>query len=132
MIKRVFCVLTAVALTLVVAMPLTASADVCDDVNDIANSWNDMANAVNELDLDYISVREAEEIDAAIEAAWDYTVAFADMLEDYGDVTEERLGMRLNRALDYLYDAEGINETVDAMDSVVDVLDSVVDYCDMQ
>jgi len=120
------------ALVLVLFLPMTALADICDDVNEIANGWNDMANAVHELDLESITQKDAEEIDAGIEEAYDATEEFANLLEEHGDAREAKLGRELNRALKILWDAEGIGAIVDAMDVVVDALDNITDYCDAQ
>lgn len=123
------CILT---LALVLVAPMAALADICDDVNDMADGWNEMANAINELEEGGFTQQEAEEVDQAILEAFDATQMFADLLEENGNASEARFGRRLNRTLDVLYDAEGIDETVDAMDGVVDALDDIVDYCDSQ
>jgi hypothetical protein len=132
MIKSRSWVLTVVAVALVLVAPMAAVADVCDDVDGMADGWNEMANAINELEEGGFTQEDAEEIDGAIQEAYDVTVAFADLLEENGNAREVRLGRNLNRALEYLYQAEGIDETVDAMDGVVDALDAIVDYCDQQ
>jgi len=120
------------ALVLVLFAPLAALADICDDVNDIANGWNDMANGIHEMDLENLTQRDAEEIDAAIEEAFGATEEFADLLEEHGNAREVKLGRGLNRALKTLWDADGIDAIVDAMDGVVDALDTIVDFCDEQ
>jgi hypothetical protein len=118
------------ALLLVLAAPLAAGASICEDINDMANGWDQMAEGIDELDLRDLTQRDADEIDGAIEEAFDATREFADLLEDEGNGREQRLGGRLNRALDHLYDAETIDDTVDAIDDVVDALDNITDYCD--
>jgi len=126
--KGKLCVLTVV----LVLAPMTAVADICEDVNDISNGWNELANAIDEMDLAALTEADAETIDAGIEEAYDSTETFANLLEDDGNAKEARLGRNLNAALDDLYDTQdsGIDEIVDAMDSVVDVLDEIVDFCD--
>ena len=40
---------------------VTAQADICDDVNELANDWNDVANFINEANEDDVfSDREIE------------------------------------------------------------------------
>lgn len=124
--------LCVLALVLVLAAPVAALADICDDINDIANGWNDMANGIHELDLNHLTKKDAEQIDEGIQQAYDATQEFADLLEENGNARETKLGRELNRSLQDLWDAEEIDEIVDAMDSVVDVLDNITDFCDEQ
>ena len=115
---------------LALTTPLFANADMCEDINDMANGWNDMANGVEDIDLYALTRREIREIDDAIEMAFDATQEFADLLQDEGSRRERRLGGELEDALDYLDEAEDIEETVESMDLVVDALDDLTDYCD--
>ncbi len=118
------------AFLLTLAAPLTTYADICDDINDMADGWNEMADGVEDVDLYELTRREIREIDDAIGMASEATQEFAELLQDEGSRRERRLGRELEDALDYLYEAEHIEETVDSMDLVVDALDDITDYCD--
>ncbi len=124
--------LILLAFALILAAPFAAGADICEDINDMADGWNEMANAIDEAADEGFTRREEREADEAIEEAFVATQEFADLLEDEGNNREQRLGRQLNRALDQLDRADFIEGIIDTMDGVVDALDDITDYCDEQ
>ena len=114
--------------------PTVVLADVCEDINYIANGWNEMANALHNTDLSQITEAEAAEVDAAITEAYGATEEFAILLETEGSADEIDLGSDLRYALVTLWNTQDgtLEDTVWAMDEVVDALDNITDYCDQQ
>lgn len=110
--------------------PMMAAANICEDINDMANAWNDVANMVDGSDPGDYTEAEAQEIGQAVEEMYESTYDFAEILMDQGNDDEADLGEDLSIALDDLYNSEGIDEIVDSMDYVVDAIDNITDYCD--
>jgi hypothetical protein len=115
----------------IMAMPTLAFADICNDINDIANGWNEVANLVEEYGTDEPLTRNEEhELMSLLAALRDGTEALVYLLHNEGDSLEVRMGDDLADGMDGVYDAVFDEELVDSMDDVVDALDDVVDYCD--
>ena len=119
-------------LALLILAP-AAHADVCDDVNDIANGWNEIANALEEdagegledLDLD----RLRRDVDDLLPG----TESFGEFLVAEGDARERQLGNNLLDSIEDLYDVDTddyASYLVDRIDDIVDDLDDTVDFCD--
>ena len=119
-------------LALLILAP-AAHADVCDDVNDIANGWNEIANALEEdagegledLDLD----RLRRDVDDLLPG----TESFGEFLVAEGDARERQLGNNLLDSIEDLYDVDTddyASYLVDRIDDIVDDLDDTADFCD--
>lgn len=118
-------------LTLVLALPGLAFADICDDINEVANGWNDVANLINEFGVEAPLTRSEErELSTLMSSLRDGSEALVYLLHNEGDSREQRLGDQLADALDDVYDSGYEGELIDSMDEVVDTMDDVVDYCD--
>ena len=128
-------VLRIVGLALLLCwMPASAAmADICNDVNDLANSWNHIANLLEEDAGEDVGDLDVERLERDINNLLGPTEAFGQALIDEGNADEEDLGNDLLDTTDDLRDVDGYDETaylVDRIDDIVNTLDEVVDYCD--
>lgn len=119
---------TLVASLLLLAAPF-ANANICNNINQLANVWNELANATHDASLDGYSQYELDEIDDTLEYAWDATEVLADELTSYGNSTETRLGDRLYTTMDRI-DAAHKDQLVNGIDNMVGAIDAITDYCD--
>ena len=124
-------------LTLVLALLVltpAAYADICDDINDIANDWNAIANAL-EVDADEgLEDLDLNRLRKDVEALLPGTEEFGEYLVEEGNATEQELGNDLLDAVEDLYDVETddyASYMVDRIDDIVDSLDGTVDFCDV-
>lgn len=112
-------------------VPMAANADICDDINDVANGWNDVANLVEEYGSDQPLTRaEERQLTDLVVALREGSEALVYLLRTQGDDYEVRLGADLADSLDDVYGARHDITLVDSIDDVVDTMDAVVDYCD--
>lgn len=107
-----------------------AAASVCDDINDIADGWNEMAEGIYQLDIDALTMAEAEAIDQSVNDAANTTYQFANDLIASGDSQSMEYGQHLSNDLDAVMQAPGLDELGHAIDLTVDTLDELVDICD--
>ncbi len=114
---------------------IPAKADICDDINDLANAWTEIANFLNEHEEEGFSESDAREIDKLVNLVLQPTQDLGEALTKLGDEEEVQLGHEL---LQYVHELRGrqhgdmVAYLVDVMDDLTDTLDAVVDYCDQQ
>ena len=120
-------------LALLLLAPVTAHADACDDLNDVANGWNAIANAL-EVDADEgIEDLNMGRLRRDVDELLPGTERFGEYLVDEGNADEQDLGNDLLDAIEDLYDVDTddyASYLVDRIDDIVDILDDTVDYCD--
>ena len=125
---------SSLLLALLLLAPATLHADICDDINDIANAWNAIADTLEvdaeedleDLDLDLLRTDVKDLLPG--------TESFAEYLIDEGNAKEQKLGDNLLDSIEDLYDVETddyASYLVDRIDDIVDTIDDVVDYCDV-
>jgi len=106
-------------------------ADICDDINELANDWNEVANFVDECSVnDTFTDRELKTLENYIADLTKDTYGLADALIDLGDKRETRLGTNMRKTMAKLAESEDQDTTVIMLDKLVDILDKTVDYCD--
>ena len=118
-------------LAALVVAPL-AFADICDDVNEVANAWNDVANFVHQYGDEELPDDAYSELRDAVNELAEGTFVFAEALQEYGDDQEVQLGGQIHDAMGAVYNANGSDEAVYALDNLVEVIDRTTDYCDAQ
>lgn len=126
--------LTTLTLTLLLLAPVAALADVCNDINDVANGWNAIANALEDSGDDGLEDLDLDLLRRDVDALLPGTEKLGEVLIDEGNADEQELGNDLLDSIDDLYDVETddyASYLVDRIDGVVDVLDATVDYCDV-
>ncbi len=112
-----------------------AKADICDDINDLANAWNEIANFLNEHEDEGFSEADANEIDKLVNLALEPTQNLGEALTKLGDEEEVQLGHELLQYVHELHNrrhGDLVSYLVDVIDDITDTLDGVVDYCDQQ
>ncbi len=112
-----------------------AKADICDDINDLANAWNEIANFLNEHEEEGFSEADANQIDKLVNAALQPTQDLGVALTKLGDEEETQLGHELLQYVHELHNRQHgdmVAYLVDVIDDITDTLDAVVDYCDQQ
>lgn len=108
-----------------------AHADICEDINSLANDWNDVANFVDDIrENDYFTDSELDTLERYVTELAEDTYILADALVDLGNQRETRLGVQMRKAMARLADAEDQDEVVRSLDKLVDVIDRTTDYCD--
>lgn len=120
---------------LVLASPLAVTAEICDDVNELSNTWNELANFMHEHEGDGFTDEEANHVDDAIEALQEPTRVLGTALSELGDEDDAEIGDTLldySDELDERKRGDLVAYLVDVIDDVVDTLDEAVDYCDIQ
>lgn len=124
-----FLVLALLALT-----PAAVHADICDDINDIAEGWNAIANALEETAGEDLEDLDLDRLRRDVNDLLPGTQTLGEYLVDEGNAGEQDLGNDLLDAIDELFDVETDDYAaylVDRIDDVVDSLDATVDYCDV-
>ncbi len=112
-----------------------AKADICDDIDDLANAWAEIANFLNEHEDDGFTEAEANEIDKLVNVALQPTQDLGEALTKLGDDAEVQLGHELLQYVHELHNRQHgdlVAYLVDVMDDITGTLDAVVDYCDQQ
>lgn len=125
--------LSILLLTWVLLAPSAAMADVCDDVNDVANGWNAIANALEDSADEDLESLDLEALRDDVDALLPGTESLGEFLVDEGSAREQDLGNDLLDTLDELYDVDTddyASYMVDRIDDIVDSLDQTVDFCD--
>ncbi len=120
-------------LALLVLVPVTVHADVCDDINDIANGWNVIANTLEDAGDEGLEDLDLDRLNADVNTLLPGTEEFGEYLVEEGNVTEQDLGNDLLDSIEDLYDVETddyASYMVDRIDDIVDSLDQTVDFCD--
>ena len=106
-------------------------ADICDDINGLADGWNDVSNFVNECEEDEeFTDDELETLEKYVTDLAEGTYGLADALIDVGNQKETRLGTNMRKTMSKLAKADDLDKTVELLDKLVDILDKTVDYCD--
>jgi len=119
-------------LGLCLAAPMV-QADVCNDLNAIANGWNDIANALERDAGEGIENLDVDRIRSDVDDLLPLTESFGEYLAAEGSGSERILGANLLNSIDWLYDVDTDDFAaylVDRIDDIVDDLDETVDYCD--
>lgn len=120
-------------LALLVLAP-AAHADICDDINDIANGWNAIANALEDSADEGLEDLDLERLNRDIQALLPGTESFGEYLVEEGNAVEQDLGNDLLDSIEDLYDVETddyASYMVDRIDDIVDSLDQTTDFCDV-
>lgn len=118
---------------LLVLAPAAAHADVCDDINDIANGWNAIADALEQNADDGLDDLDLNRLRRDVDELLPGTESFGEYLVDEGNAAEQDLGDDLLDTIEDLYDVDTddyASYMVDRIDDIVDVLDDTVDFCD--
>lgn len=124
--------LPTLLLVLLVLAP-AAHADICDDINTIADGWNAIANALEETADEGIEDLDLDRLRNDVNDLLPGTETLGQYLVDEGNAREQDLGNDLLDVIEDLYDVETDDYAaylVDRIDDVVDTLDATVDYCD--
>ena len=117
---------------LLLATP-AAHADICEDVNDLANAWNAVANALEQDASEDVGDLDVERLENDVNALLDPTQTLGEALIDMGNDTEAEIGNDLLEIVEDMLDVAGddlASYLVDVIDDLVDTLDGAVDYCD--
>jgi hypothetical protein len=119
---------------LLLVIPMSASAsDVCEMVNDVANSWNDMANLLDSDEADGFSDSDYEDIGEALGALTEGSATLAGVLQGAGDADQVALGEELEEVLSHFagrIDSGNIQYLADSIDQITRTMDAVTDDCD--
>lgn len=119
-------------LALLILAP-AAHADICDDINDIANGWNEIANALEEDAGEGLEDLDLNRLRRDVDDLLPGTESFGEFLVAEGDARERQLGNNLLDSIEDLYDVDTddyASYLVDRIDDIVDDLDDTVDFCD--
>lgn len=120
-------------LTAVLGAPVVAHADVCNNINDLANDWTEVANLLEETAGEDVGDLDVPRLERDVNALLEPTEVLGNALVDLGNPDEEEMGNALLGYVDDLYDVDGDDMAaylVDRIDDIVDVMDEIVDYCD--
>ena len=118
-------------LILISMLAIAAHADICEDINSLANDWNDVANFVDDIrDNDYFTDRELDILERYVTELAEDTYFLADALIDLGNNRETKLGVAMRKTMSQLADARDQDEMVRLLDKLVDIIDRTTDYCD--
>ena len=111
-------------------LAFTVKADICEDINDLANEWNDVANFIDEVGDAEFTDSELRTLERYVTDLAEDTYILADALIDLGNNRETKLGVNLRKAMQRVADAETTDSMVRNLDSLVDAIDRTTDYCD--
>ena len=126
-------VLIPVALCLFLWTSPGAFADVCDDIDDLAESWAVIADALEETAGEDVGDLDVPRLERDVNRLLAPTEALAQALIDLGNIDEEEMGGTLLGLVDNLADVTGDDMAaylVDRIDDLTIALDDVIDYCD--
>ena len=115
------------------ALATAAHADVCDDINDIADGWNAIAEALEDDAEEGLEDLDLNRLRRDIDALLPGTESFGEYLVEEGNAREQELGNDLLDSIEDVYDVETddyASYMVDRIDDIVDSLDETVDFCD--
>jgi len=121
------------ALLLWIVVPAKAGADLCDDINTVADGWAAVADALEETAGHDVGDLDVPRLEREVNSLLDPTQKLGNALVELGDADEEELGHALLDMVDELHDVTGDDMAaylVDRIDDLVDTLDDVVAYCD--
>ena len=113
--------------------PVTAGANICDDIDDVSTGWDAVANALEETAGEDVGDLDVDRLEQDVNTLLEPTQVLADALADSADPDEVELGEDLLDMIDGIYDTDGedlADYLVDRIDDLVDTLDDVVDFCD--
>ena len=120
------------AFLVLTALPAGA-AEICNDINTIADGWHEVANYIDENQDEGISDEEGAALVELSEALGEGTGALAGALLQEGNAEEKAMGKKLERHITKLSRVDGddeVNYLVEIIDDLVTTLDEVVAYCD--
>ena len=120
-------------LLLLLWTPAPASADFCDTIDDLANSWAEVADALEQTAGEDIGDLDVPRLERDVDQLLDPTETLGDALIALGNAEEEEMGQILLDLTGELYDVTDDDLAaylVDRIDDIVDGIDNVVDYCD--
>lgn len=125
---------TALALALGLAVVGAAfAAEICEDVNDVANGWNEVANVIAEHQDDEWTDADIDGLIDLVGTLHDSSSALASALGESDNPSHPALGARLQSELDdvaALTTADDAGLIVDEVDDVTAEMDIVTDDCD--
>ena len=110
-----------------------ALADVCDNIDDLADGWAAIADALEADAGEEIEDLDVDRLERDVETLLPWTEGLGEDLADFGNLQEEEMGEDLLDVVDELREVE-IDDyaayLVDRIDDIVDCMDHIVDYCD--
>ncbi|HEX9732833.1 MAG TPA: hypothetical protein VGG06_12710 [Thermoanaerobaculia bacterium] len=120
-------------LVLVILLPATAGAELCDDIDAVADGWAAVADALEETAGEDVGDLDLPRLERDVNILLDPTEKLGNALVEFGNADEEALGNDLLDMVDEIHDIDGDDLAaylVDRIDDLVDTLDDVVAYCD--
>jgi hypothetical protein len=125
---------SVLAFAFVLAVPMAApAAEICEMVNDVANSWNDMANLLDSAEADGFSDADYQQIGEALGALTEGSATLAGALQGAGNADQVALGEELEAVLAHMagkVDSGDIEYLADSVDQITKTMDAVTDDCD--
>ncbi|MCB1600860.1 MAG: hypothetical protein R3F18_07490 [Lysobacterales bacterium] len=126
--------ISVIACALLLAAPISApAAEICEMVNDVANSWNDIANLLDSDEADGFSESDYEQIGEALGALTEGSATLAGALQGAGNADQVALGEELEAVLSHMagkVDSGNIQYLADSIDQITRTMDAVTDDCD--
>lgn len=125
--------LAALPLTLILLAPAVAGADICDDIDTVADGWAAVADTLEETAGEDVGDLDVPRLEHDVNALLDPTHTLGAALVEQGNEDEQELGHAILDMVAELHDVTGDDLAaylVDRIDDIVDTLDEVVAYCD--